>query len=94
MLDSCNQGSFIQEDLVKELQLSGRKATINLKTLNGEGPESTMLIEDIDAKRNSGNNSCIKLPKMYTRTELPVDKEDIPTPDKNQTMGLFESDSI
>ena len=56
--------------------------------------ESTMLIEDIDAKGVSGNNSWIKLPKMYTRTELPVDKEDIPTPDKNQTMGLFESDCI
>ena len=83
MLDSCNQGSFIEEDLVKELQLSGRKATLNLKTLNGERTESTMLIEDIDVKGVSGNNSWIKLPKMHTRTELPVDKEDIPTPDKN-----------
>ena len=32
MLDSCIQGSFIQEDLIKELQLSGRKTTLNLKT--------------------------------------------------------------
>ena len=41
-----------------------------------------MLIEDTDVKGVSGNNSCIKLPKMYARTELPVDKEEIATPDK------------
>ena len=57
MLDSCNQGSFIEEDLVKELQLSGRKATLNLKTLNGERTESTVLIEDMDVKGFSGNKS-------------------------------------
>ena len=30
----------------------------------------------------SGNSSWIKLPRMYGRTELPVGKEDIATPDK------------
>ena len=82
MLDSCSQGSFIQEDLIKELQLSGRKTTLNLKTLNGERTESTVLIEGMDVKGVSGNNSCIKLQKMYARIELPVDKEEIATHDK------------
>ena len=57
MLDSCSQGSFIQEDPIKELQLSGRKATLNLKTLNGERTESTVLIEDMDVKGFSSNKS-------------------------------------
>ena len=39
MLDNCSQGFFIQEALVKEMQTSGRKATLNLKTLNGERSE-------------------------------------------------------
>ena len=30
----------------------------------------------------SGNSSWTKLPRMYGRTELPVGKEDIATPDK------------
>ena len=65
MLDSCSQGgSFIQEDPIKELQLSGRKTIVNLKTLNGERIESTVLIEGMDGKGFSGNNSCIKLPKI------------------------------
>ena len=82
MLDSCSQGSFIQEDLIKELLLSGRKITLNLKTLNGEKTESKMLIKGMDFKGVSGNNSWIKLPKMYTRTKFPVNKEEIATPDK------------
>ena len=82
ILDCCSQGSFIHEDLIKELQLSGRKTTLNLKNLNGERTESTVLIEGMDVKGVSDNNIWIKLPKMYARTELPVDKEDIATPDK------------
>ena len=82
MLDSCSQGSLRQEDLIKELQLSGRKTTLNLKTLNIERTESTVLIDGMDVKGVSGNNNMIKLSKMYARTELPVDKEGIATPDK------------
>ena len=82
MLDSCSQGSLRQEDLLKELQLSGRKTTLNLKTLNIERTESTVLIDGVDVKGVSGNNNMIKLSKMYASTELPVDKEGIATPDK------------
>ena len=82
MLDSCSQGSLRQEDLIKELQLSGRKTTFNLKTLNIERTESTVLIDGMDVKGVSGNNNMIKLSKMYARTELPVDKEGIATSDK------------
>ena len=82
MLDSCSQGSLRQEDLIKELQLSGRKTTLNLKTLNIERTESTVLIDGMDVKGVSGNNNMIKLSKMYASTELPVDKEGIATPDK------------
>ena len=82
MLDSCGQGSLRQEDLIKELQLSGRKTKFNLKTLNIERTESKVLIDGMDVKEVSGNNNMIKLSKMYARTELPVDKEGIATPDK------------
>ena len=82
MLDSCSQGSFTQEDLVKVLQLSGKKTTLNLKKLNGAKTESTMLIEGIAFKGVSGNNSWIKLLKMFSRIKLPFGKQEIATPDK------------
>ena len=33
LLGICHKGSFIQEDLVKELQLSGRKTPLNMKNI-------------------------------------------------------------
>ena len=47
MLDNCSQGSFIREALVKKMQTSGRKTTLNLKTLNGERSESTTAIKGL-----------------------------------------------
>ena len=35
MLENGSQGSFIREAVVKKMQTSGRKTTLNLKTLNG-----------------------------------------------------------
>ena len=42
MLDNCSQGSFIREALVKKMQTSGRKTT-----LNGERSESTTAIKGL-----------------------------------------------
>ena len=36
MFDNCSQGSFIHDNLVKELGVHGMKTTVNLKTLHGE----------------------------------------------------------
>ena len=47
MLDNCSQGSFIREALVKKMQTSGRKRTLNLKTLDSERSESTIAIEGL-----------------------------------------------
>ena len=76
MLESCSQDSFTQKGLVKELQQSGKRKTLNQKTLNGERTEPTMLIEGADVKGVSGNNfqkfipgqSC-PLTKSITQTD-------------------------
>ena len=105
MLDSCIQGSFIQDDLIKEFQLSSRKTRktrLNLKTLNGEWPKSTLQIKGMDVKGVIGNNSGIKLSKLYAMTELLVDKEEIATSDiikqwdylKVITSDITQTDSI
>ena len=82
MLDNCSQGSFIQEALVKKMQTSGRKTTLNLKTLNGERSESTTAIEGLQVAGSKDGSAWIKLTRVYTRKHLPVDKKDVATPDK------------
>ena len=82
MLENCNQCSFIHDSLVKELGVHGMKTTLNLKTLHGEKTESTMVVEGIKVTGMSGDDSLLSLPKLYTRREIPVDKEEIATPAK------------
>ena len=74
------------------MQLSGRNTTLNLKTLNAGRTELTMLIEGINVKGVSGNNSWIKHPKMYTRTELVVGKMEIAPPPPPS--DITQTDSI
>ena len=73
MLDNCSQGSFIHDNLVKELGVHGMKTTLNLKTLHGKKTESTMVVEDIKMTGISGNGSLLSPPKLYTRWETTVD---------------------
>ena len=75
-------GSFIREVLVKKMQTSGRKTTLNLKTLHGERSESTTAIEGLQAAGSKDGSTWIKLPRIYTRKHLPIDKKEVATPDK------------
>ena len=54
MLDNCSQGSFVHDNLVKELGVHGMKATLNLKTLYEKKTESTMVLEDIKVTGMNG----------------------------------------
>ena len=82
MLDNCSQGSFIHDNLVKELEVHGIKTTLNIKTVYGEKTESTMVLEGIKVTGISGDGSLLSLLKLYTRREIPVDKKEIATPAK------------
>ena len=55
---------------------------MKLKTLHGEKSESTFAIEGVKVTEMHGDSSWLALPKLYSRREIPVDKEDIATPTK------------
>ena len=76
MLDSCSQRSFIREALVEKMQASGRKTTLNLKTLNGERSEFITAIEGLQVAGSRDGSTWIKMPRIYTSKHLPVDKKE------------------
>ena len=82
MLDNCTQGSFISESLVKQVNLSGRKTTLNLKTLNSKKLETAIVIDGLKVSSANGKEDWIKLPKLYTRMQIPVERGEIATPGK------------
>ena len=46
-LDTCSQGTFVTDDLLKKLGLSGVRTSINIKTLNGDKKVKSSLIEGL-----------------------------------------------
>ena len=82
MLDNCSQGSFISESLVKQMNLSGRKTTLNLKTLKSKKLETAIVIDGLKVSSANGKEDWIKLPKLYTRMQIPVERGEIATPGK------------
>ena len=77
VLDNCSQGFFILHSSIKKLGIQGIKKTLKLKTLHGERSESTFAIEDVKVTGMHGDSGWIALPKLYSRIEIPVDKEEI-----------------
>ena len=59
MLGNCSQGSFILDSAINKLGIQGIKSTLNLKTLYGEGSESTLAIEGVKVTRMHHDSSWL-----------------------------------
>ena len=82
MLDNCSQGLFVHEAILKQLGVKGTRTTLSLKTLHGERSENTSEIARMKVKGINGDGNWLKLPRLYARKDMPVDKEEIATPEK------------
>ena len=47
LLDSCSQGTFVTERILKELDVTGVRTSININTLNGNQKVSSTLVDGI-----------------------------------------------
>ena len=82
MLDCCSQGTFISTDLARKLKAEGVQTTIKIKALNGEESQETEAVSGLKISKSSGQKMWIDLPVTYTKEDLPVDDEDLATPEK------------
>ena len=85
LLDSCSQGIFILDKLVKAKAVltSGRKTSVTIKTINEEQTSSLMVIEDLQvADINNVEGGWRDLPKIYTKPDLCVDNAHITRPSR------------
>ena len=86
MLDISSQGSLIRDELIQDLGITGRKLQLSLKALTGKTSEDTMAIDglivpEIDLKKTR-TYEWIQLPRAYSKQSLPVEREEIATPNK------------
>ena len=80
MLESCSQGTFLDGQLLDELNILERKTTITVKILDSEVTEFTGVVEALKvtngAKKNLQKERWITtLPKTYTRKDLAVESD-------------------
>ena len=68
--------------MVKKLGIQGIKVTFKLKTLDGEMYESIFAIEGAKVTGIHGDGSWLAIPKLYSRREIQVHKEESATPTK------------
>ena len=90
--DSCSQGAFILDQLANDLEITGRKASLKIKTLNGKFTSNSTAIEGLKVASNSeDNNGWLTLPITFTRPDLPVDNDDITKPSQLRKWKYLEN---
>ena len=72
------------EQILKKLDVTGVKTSINIKTLNGNQKVSSGLGDGIMVSKQVLSTRdqihWVKRPKLYTRKETPVDPSEVATP--------------
>ena len=91
LLDTGSQGTFIKEELLDQLEQDRTPTTIKLKTLHGETLESCSLVSGLSVSGVSDTSSSVKLPITYSRKELPVDRDEVPTQHKIERFSYLRS---
>ena len=90
MLDNCSQGTFVKEEIVKALGITGAETRVTVKILNGEISQMATLVENMKITGSLGKLKWIKLPRAYTKQELPGDEQEIATPEKVKRWNYLE----
>ena len=88
LLDSCSQSTFILERLPKRFGIKERRASITIKTLNGEVTNKSSVISGIKvAGSRDSSEDWLELPDTYAKKYLPVAREDVATSSKLKCEG-------
>ena len=80
-LDNGSSATFCTESLMEQLGVKGPKVKISLSTLEKKDSVvdsfliSDLVVSDLD------ENEHVSIPTLYTRPEIPVSQDDIPTQD-------------
>ena len=89
LLDGGSQGTFVDEDILHDLDVVGRDTSLSIKTLHGERKEQCVAVEGLMVSSTHSDESYypLLLPRTYSQHDLPVDEEDIPT---NKRLSKWE----
>ncbi len=64
MLDSCSTGTFILDDVRKQLQVEGTDTNVLVNTMNGSKVHQTKVVTGLIVTDLNGNNQ-VNLPRTF-----------------------------
>ena len=82
ILENYRQDTYVKEEIIEALAIPGADTKVTVKTLNGEISQMTTVVENLKVAGALGKPKWIKLPRAYTKQELPFDEQEIATPEK------------
>ena len=89
VLDNCSKGTFVREDIMQQMAVPiARSASLSVKTMIGVKMDSSSVIAGLTVRgteehlKRYPSSGIIELPDCYTRQEIPIDEDEIPTPDR------------
>ena len=82
MLDTCSQANFMKEELAKQLVVTGRETSVTIKTINVSITTKSTVVEGLKVSAAGDKRILIDLPNIYTREDLPVEADEVATPNK------------
>ena len=92
MLDNCSQGTFIRDELIEVLGITGQKLQLSL---TAEKSGDTMAIEGLIVSGinliKTSTSEQIELSRAYSKQSLPAEGEEIATPNKINQSDYFRS---
>lgn len=88
--DNGSSGCFITEELEHDLRAVSEKTTLQLRTMHGSEYVQSRSVEDLVVMDTKGLN-LVKLPKTFTREEIPVSHKQIPKPELLQRWSHLHS---
>ena len=88
-LDNCSQGTFIKKDVLTSLNAPKVNTNIIMKTISGVIKEDADIVNDLIVSSLDRSNQ-IDLPKVFSRRDLPIDRDEIPTLERVRNWSYLE----
>ena len=78
--DNGSGGCFLTENLKEQLGVKGERTELQLGTMHGQSLVTTTVVDSLVVTDMEDRNP-VELPRSYTRMEIPVAEQQIPTPE-------------
>ncbi|XP_066918134.1 uncharacterized protein [Clytia hemisphaerica] len=92
VLDNCSQASFISEDILSMLSIPTERTNLTVDTITSCKTEACHVVSGLKVKGlHAGDGSWTSLPKLFSKSYIPVDQSEIPTSKSIQAWPYLKS---